>query len=88
MRYCVTQEIVMASNAERQRAYRERHAGQGGGRINMAVSAHAEAALRRLAAHQGLTARAMLERLLTEAEGELVQGLPAKAQKQYYAVTQ
>lgn len=73
----------MASTAaERQRAYRERHRDQG--RINTPVSAHADAALRRLALHQGKTQREVLESLITAAESDLVQGLSATAEKKYY----
>jgi hypothetical protein len=75
----------MASNAERQAAYRQRHADNGGGRINYAVTAHAEAALRRLAAHHGVTRRAALERLITEAESAIVDELRGDDQTLYYA---
>lgn len=68
--------------ADRQRAYRERHRDQG--RINTLVSAHADAALRRLALHQGKTQREVLEEVLRAAEGDLVQGLSAAAERKYY----
>jgi hypothetical protein len=61
----------MATNAQRQAAYRARHREAGGGRINMAVTAQAEFALRRLARHYCVTQRAMLERLIGEAESEV-----------------
>lgn len=75
----------MASNAERQASYRERHLESGGGRINFAVTAHAEAGLRRLAAHQGLTRRALLERLISEAESMVLAQLAHEDQKLYCA---
>lgn len=60
------------SNAERQAAYRARRkeANQGAGdrRLNTWVSAEADLALDRLAHHYGVTRRAMLERLITEAD--------------------
>ena len=60
--------------AERQREYRQRHS-EDGERINMAVDAHAKRALERLARHHGLSQRAMLERVLSEAESALVGSL-------------
>jgi hypothetical protein len=78
-----------SSNAERQRRYRQRHLVEGTDtRLNTVVSPHAKAALVRLAKHYAVTERAMLERLLTEAESELVQGFSTSKQKQYYSVTQ
>lgn len=61
----------MATNAERQRAYRQRHLQDvdgAGERLNMVVSVQAKAQLGRLASHHGISQRAMLERLLAEAE--------------------
>ena len=60
--------------AERQRLYRQRH-GEDGERINMAVNAHSKRALERLARHHGISQRAMLERVLSEAESALVGSL-------------
>jgi hypothetical protein len=78
----------MPSNAERQAAYRKRHAEGGGGRINYAVTANAEAALKRLATHHGISRRKMLERVITEAERACVALLPADDARRYYeAVT-
>ncbi len=61
----------MTTNAERQASYRRRHANAGGGRINHAVSAHAEAGRRRLAKHYGATQRAMLERFTVRPKASL-----------------
>ncbi|MBK7520108.1 MAG: hypothetical protein IPJ33_19600 [Gammaproteobacteria bacterium] len=61
----------MATNAERQRAYRQRHLQDvdgSGERLNMVVSVQAKAQLGRLARHHGISQRAMLERLLAAAE--------------------
>ena len=61
----------MATNAERQRAYRQRHlqdVDSIGARLNLVVSVQAKAQLGRLARHHGVSQRAMLERLLAEAE--------------------
>ena len=61
----------MATNAERQRAYRQRHLQDvdgSGERLNMVFSVQAKAQLGRLARHHGISQRAMLERLLAAAE--------------------
>lgn len=59
------------SNSERQAAYRARHLKDEGGkgeRLNLVIDLHAKRALERLATCYGETQRAMLERLLAEAE--------------------
>lgn len=65
----------MATNAERQRAYRQRHlqdiSDSMAARINVIVGAGTKAQLERLARHHGLSQRAMLERLLADAEREV-----------------
>jgi hypothetical protein len=54
------------TTAERQRAYRERHLGPDGERVRRELiwSAAADAKLRRIARHRGLTIVAMLEELV------------------------
>jgi hypothetical protein len=67
---------MAASNAERQRAYRARRAIAstfGDRRLNLWIDGRAANALARLAAHHGLTRRAMLERILNAADQQ-VQG--------------
>jgi hypothetical protein len=54
------------------------------GRISSTVSCHAEAALKRLATHHGVMQRAMLESLITSAEGDLTQGMSVAEQRVYY----
>ena len=64
------------SNAERQAAYRVRHLKDEGGkgeRLNLVIDVHAKCALERLAACYGVTQRAILERMLREAEQEAVE---------------
>lgn len=66
------------TNAQRQAAYRQRHliAEDGGAeRINLLVSLSAKRKLERLAACYGVTQRALLERLLTDAERALLDRL-------------
>lgn len=59
------------SGAERQRAYRARRPQNNDRRINLWISATADLALNRWAAHQGLTKQQALEKLAIEAD-ELV----------------
>ena len=65
----------MATNAERQHAYRLRHlkdeTGQGE-RLSVVVSSQTKRALERLSVCNGVTQRAMLERLLQDAERALL----------------
>lgn len=59
------------SNAARQRAYRTRHLKDENGkgeRLNILLDLHAKRALERLATCYGVTQKAMLERLLKQAE--------------------
>ncbi|AYH43340.1 hypothetical protein [Azoarcus sp. DN11] len=59
----------MATAAERQAAYRRRRTeGDSDKRLNTWISATASAALDRLARQQATTRRAMLERLILEAD--------------------
>ena len=79
----------MTTNAERQRLYRERHLVEGtDARLNAIVSAHAKAALKRLARHYDVTERAMLETLLAQAESDLVDRFNVKEMRRYYGVTE
>ena len=71
------------TNAERQRRYREAH--REDGRLNTYWSASSDAALGRLAAHRGLTRKAMLEALVAEAEAQLVRGWPLNERQRYYS---
>ena len=68
------------SNVERQAAYRRRNlkSEEGKGeRLDVVIDLHAKRALERLARHQGITLRAMLEKLLIEAEQAIVDKLAA-----------
>ena len=77
------------SNAERQRAYRVRHLKDENGtgeRLNIMLDLHAKRALERLAKCYGVTQRAMLEKLLIQAESaalDAVSPLP-NGQADYY----
>jgi hypothetical protein len=67
--------------AERQRAYRARRQ-EDAERLNMVVGVSTKRQLERLARHHGVTQRALLERLLADAEGAVVAGL--KDHARYY----
>ncbi|MQM38774.1 hypothetical protein KBTX_02793 [wastewater metagenome] len=73
------------SDAERQRAYRQRQLKEGtAARINIVVDAPAKAALSRLSRHRGETQRVTLERIIAEAEQSTVDALDAQGRRQYY----
>ncbi len=78
------------SNALRQRNYRDRHLKQTGEtyemleRINQMISHSAKSSLKRLASYYGVTQRAMLERLIEEADHWLINTLPNEQRNDYY----
>ena len=77
----------MTSNAQRQRAYRERHlkdAGGKGERLNTVINLSAKRSLERLASCYGITQRALLERIVAQVESELLTKLDSGEQSQYY----
>lgn len=85
----------MATAAERQRAYRARRvdANQGDSdyRLNTWITSQASFALDRLAAHHGVSKRAMLERLILAADGDVKSTLDLDSpewDRYYSAVTQ
>lgn len=74
------------SDAQRQAAYRERNflALDGGMvRLNTALSVPAKAQLERLAARYGVTQRTVLERLIAQAERDVLNNLSATEQSRY-----
>jgi hypothetical protein len=75
------------SNAERQRAYRERHLndleGQGE-RLNAIIKLSTKRSLERLASCYGVTQRAALEEIIDEAESRLLSQLGSKKQEAYF----
>jgi hypothetical protein len=75
------------TNAEKQRAYRERHLGAAGEKasIQLFLSATARAQLDRLAQHKGYTVTALVEELAAQAEQRIANRLTDKALKTYYA---
>lgn len=71
------------SNAERQRAYRKRHA-ETADRINFVIDPTAKISLDRLASCYTVTQRAMLERIISGAEQRLLSELSGSEQNEYY----
>ena len=77
------------SNAERQAAFRSRHLHDEGGtseRLNVVITLHAKLSLERLASCYGVTQRAILERILQDAEQDVIKAthqLP-NSQNDYY----
>lgn len=69
----------MATGTERQRAYRNRQSEGSDQRLNTWISAAASQALARLSDHYGLSRRAILERLLLNAEKAPDQSIGAHA---------
>ena len=78
------------SNAQRQRAYRDRHLKLTDEpddlleRINQMVSLHAKNTLKRLASYYGVTQRTILESAIANAEHALFDTLSGKHQNGYY----
>lgn len=78
------------ANAERQAEYRKRQRRSGkAARLNMWLSLDAALALRRLAKHQGVTRRALLEQLIDAADRAAYDGMrPGSAEwNKYFNVT-
>ncbi len=80
----------MATNAERQAAYRARHLKDVDGtgeRLNLIVDAKAKRALERLAVHYAVTQRSMIEKLLIDAERAAIDAVATveNGQANYYA---
>ena len=78
------------SNAQRQRAYRDRHLKLADEpddmleRINQMVSLHAKNTLKRLASYYGVTQRALLESAIANTERALFDTLSGEQQNDYY----
>jgi hypothetical protein len=64
---------VGKSAAERQRDYRARRPQNNDRRLNLWISATADLALQRWAAHHGLTKQQALEKLAIEADAEVLE---------------
>ncbi len=76
------------TNAQIQAAYRARHCKDldtaSASRMDMVIDSASLTALRRMAAHQGLTQRAMLQKLINEAQTVLLHTMDGGQQDAYY----
>ena len=78
----------MATSAERQAAFRQRHLAEGNAeRLNVIVDVSAKRQLERLARHRGTTQRAVIEALLAEAERRATARMQPAAEGEYFTVT-
>ena len=81
----------MATNSERQQAYRQRHLRDEtgtGSRLNLVIEQQGHLALKRLARHHGVTLSAMLSRLAAAEQQRVLAELSSDAQAGYFdAVT-
>ena len=78
----------MATSAERQAAFRQRHLAEGNAeRLNVIVDVSAKRQLERLARHRGTTQRAVIEALVAEAERRAIARMLPAAEGEYFSVT-
>lgn len=81
---------MTTTNAQRQRAYRQRHLKDTGNdyemleRINMMVSFSAKENLRRLAFHYGVTQRAVLEQIINEATNHAIKTMDGQQRNDFF----
>ena len=76
------------TNAQIQAAYRVRHCKDletaSASRMDMVIDSAGLLALKRMAAHQGVTQRAMLQKLIDDAQRALLHTMDASQQDAYY----
>ncbi len=74
------------TNAQIQAAYRARHYqdADSARRLDLVIDSASMTALKRMAAHQGLTQRAMLQKLIDDAQTALLGTLDGGQQDAYY----
>jgi hypothetical protein len=77
--------MTALTNAERQRAFRERHLGVGGEkvRVELILERDAAAQLRRLARHRGLSVAEVVEQLAGRTERRVLAGLSPARERRY-----
>ena len=79
------QEIKKKDNAKRQAEYRQRHMKEGSDqRLNVILGLDAKLALVRMAKHDGVTNKSLLERVLLEAQSRLLEAMDGEQQTRYY----
>jgi hypothetical protein len=75
----------MQTNAERQRAYRQRQRQEGNtARLNVRVSLATQQALQRLCQHYSLTPEALLDQLVVGTERRVLAGMTATGQARFH----
>ena len=74
------------TNAQIQAAYRARHCqdAQSARRLDLVIDADSLTALKRMAAHYRVTQRAMLQKLINEAQTALLHTMDGRQQDAYY----
>ena len=79
------QEIKKKDNAKRQAEYRKRHMKEGSDqRLNVILGLDAKLALERMAKHEGVTNKSLLERVLLEVQSRLIEDMDGEQQTHYY----
>ena len=78
------------TNSQIQADYRTRQVGNGSGaaRLDILLSIHAKNALQRLAGHSKLSQRAMLEKLITDAQSNLIDTMNGDQQAAFYRASE
>lgn len=78
-------ESLKKANAKRQAEYRKRHIKEGSDqRLNVILDLQAKLALERMAKLQGVSNKELLERVLLEAQSQLLANLNTEQQNRYY----
>ena len=81
------QEIKKKDNAKRQAEYRQRHMKEGSDqRLNVILGLDAKLALERMAKHEGITNKSLLERVLLETQSRILEEMDGEQQTRYYDV--
>lgn len=78
-------ESLKKANAKRQAEYRKRHIKEGSDqRLNVILDLQAKLALERMAKLHGVSNKELLERVLLEAQSQLLANLNDEQQNRYY----
>jgi hypothetical protein len=74
------------TNAEKQRAYRERHLGFSGekSRLQLVLNIHARFQLERVARHKGYSVTVLVEELAEQLERHTIDGMTPKQRQAYF----
>jgi hypothetical protein len=74
------------TNAEKQRAYRERHLGFHGekSRVQLVLNIRARFQLERVARHKGYSVTALVEKLAEQVERQIIDQMTLKQRREYF----